>query len=67
MGTEYIFAKNAPEKLVRNFVYNVHPEELYTCFRQSHITRLHIRIFLRSYSDTSWDFTREIEENKVEF
>ena len=30
-------------------------------------TDVHVRIFTRPYSDTSWEFTREIEEEKLEF
>ena len=30
-------------------------------------TDIHVRIFWHSYSDTSWEFTREIEEEKFEF
>ena len=30
-------------------------------------TDVHVRIFWCSYSDTSYDFTREIEEEKMEF
>ena len=30
-------------------------------------TDVHVRIFWRSYYDTSWEFTREIEEEKLEF
>ena len=28
---------------------------------------VHVRIFWRYYYDTSWDFTREIKEEKLEF
>ena len=31
------------------------------------LTDVHLRIFWRSYSDTSWEFTSEIEEHKLEF
>ena len=30
-------------------------------------THVHVRIFGRSYSDTNWEFTRDIEEEKMEF
>ena len=30
-------------------------------------TNVLVGIFGRSYSDTSWEFTREIEEEKLEF
>ena len=33
----------------------------------SALTDVHVSIFWRSYSDTSQDFTREIEEEKLEF
>ena len=30
-------------------------------------TDVHVSIFWHSYYDTSWDFTREMEEEKLEF
>ena len=30
-------------------------------------TDFHVRIFCSSYYDTSWDFTREMDETKLEF
>ena len=30
-------------------------------------TYVHCKDMLHSYSDTSWDFTKEIEEEKLEF
>ena len=30
-------------------------------------TNIHVRIFERSYSDTSWEFTREIKEENFKF
>ena len=33
----------------------------------THFTDVNVRILRRSYSDTSWDLTREIEEEKLEF
>ena len=39
-----------------------------TNYRNTEIlTDVHVRIFWLSYSDTSWEFTREIEEEKLEF
>ena len=43
----------------------------YTLFltdtRCSRVTDVHARIFCLSYSDTSWDFNRYIEEENLEF
>ena len=33
----------------------------------SYITDVHLRTFWRSHSDTSWEFTREIKKEKLEF